>query len=696
MAYNDIDNERTIRVGDINDIPTPCPSDSAVLGRIDQYEIQRELGGGGFGTVFLAKDTTSDTVVAVKGLPPIVKNSGEELENIRRNFALVAKLTHTNIAKMLVLHPANCVWYANQDVRQKLRVSPGDYLMVMEFAPGATLSKWRQQFTDGKVPVARAIDIVRQIASALDYAHSRKIIHRDVKPANVMVETLEEGSETVRVLDFGLAAEVRSSVARISQEVRDKSGTRPYMAPEQWQGGRQGPATDQYALAALFHELVIGEVPFASVFETGDPLIMMNVVGRERFVAPKELPRHIRRALKKALSKKPENRFRTCGEFVKALQTGGRMWLLKCVMASLATAAVVAGVLFAARTSRVETIAPVTPAIPDPPTPIVETPAPVTPVITDPPAPIVETTLPVKPEIPDPPAPIVEAPVPVKPVITDPPAPIVETKVPVTPVVPVEVQPPSVPPVKPAIVKDEPMTVDELELLDTSALRAGTVKTLMTKSGLKFNLVWCPPGRFMMGSPINEHGRGKHEECAHEVVIENGFWIGQYEVSYALWLPLMENYRKGDHNKNVADQTMSPVWDISRNDCVEFTRRLNVENGTQGFRLPTEMEWEYACRSGTSTAYNFGDAATASDVTFDSRSPSMFGLHKPNAWGIYDMHGNIAEWCDTELKPGSNDYILKGGSWKSDTLEECRSASREILGGRRRPPSAGMRLCFQR
>ena len=659
MAYDDIDNERTIRVWDINDIPTPVTCDSEILGRIDQYEIQRELGGGGFGTVFLAKDTISDTVVAVKGLPPIVKNNREELENIRRNFALVGKLTHTNIAKMLVLHPAKCVEYANQDVKQKLRVSTSDYLMVMEYAPGATISKWRQQFPDGKVPVARAIDIVRQIASALDYAHSRKVIHRDIKPANIMVETTEEGSETVRVLDFGLAAEVRSSVARISQEVRDKSGTRQYMAPEQWLGGRQGPATDQYALAALFHELVVGEVPFASVFDTGDPVVMMNVVGRERFAAPRELPRHIRRALKKALSKKPQDRFRTCGEFVDALQTGGRKWLPICVLGSLAAVAAVASVLFAVRTSRVKTNAPVTSVIPGPPAPIVETP------------------------------------VPTKPVIPDPPVTMVETEVPVTPVVPADVQAPPVLPDKPVRVKDEPLTVDELERLDTSALSAGTVKTVMTKSGLKFNLVWCPPGRFVMGSPVGESGRGEHEDGAHEMEVEKGFWIGQYEVSYALWLSLMENYRKGDHNENVSDQTTSPVWDISRNDCLEFARRLNVENDTQGFRLPTEIEWEYACRAGTSTAYNFGDAATAGDVTFHSRLPSQFGLHKPNAWGIYDMHGNIAEWCDSEFQPGCGKYILRGGSWKSRTVEECRSASREIVGSNRRPPSAGMRLCFQ-
>ena len=181
MSYDDLDDECTMRGGG----PTATHENSGSLGRIDQYELTQELGGGGFGTVFLARDTISCTAVAVKGLPPIVKNSKEELENIRSNFAMVGKLTHTNIAKMLVLHPSKSVEYACEDVRQKLRVAPGDFLMVMEYAPGVTLSKWRQQFPDGRVPIPRAINIVRQVASALDYAHTRRIIHRDIKPANV-------------------------------------------------------------------------------------------------------------------------------------------------------------------------------------------------------------------------------------------------------------------------------------------------------------------------------------------------------------------------------------------------------------------------------------------------------------------------------------------------------------------------------
>ena len=291
-----------------------------ILAKIDQYELISELGGGGFGTVYLAKDTTSGVQVAVKGLPPFVKNNREELENIRENFALVSRLTHTNIAKALVLHPAKEVSYASDDTQQKLRVDANDFLMVMEYAPGVTLSKWRKQFPERRVPFPDAIAIVRQIASALDYAHGQRIIHRDIKPANAMIETQPDGKLIARVLDFGLAAEIRSSMGRVSREVHDTSGTRPYMAPEQWLGGKQGPATDQYALAVLFHELITGDVPFASVFDTGDPVVMMNVVGREPFVASADLPKTVRFALEKALAKPSENRFGSCAEFIAALE----------------------------------------------------------------------------------------------------------------------------------------------------------------------------------------------------------------------------------------------------------------------------------------------------------------------------------------------------------------------------------------
>ena len=184
MNENSIGNWKTI-------VDKPANGDS--LGRIDQYELIRELGGGGFGTVFLAKDTESEVDVAVKGLPPFVKNNREEMENIRSNFRLVHDLHHPHIAAALVLHPAKSVSYFAEDVKQKLRILAGDTLLVMAYAPGVTLSQWRKQFQENKVPLDKAIEITRQIADALDYAHERKVIHRDIKPANVMIETDSDG-----------------------------------------------------------------------------------------------------------------------------------------------------------------------------------------------------------------------------------------------------------------------------------------------------------------------------------------------------------------------------------------------------------------------------------------------------------------------------------------------------------------------
>ena len=270
MTKIDIENDITMR-----------PETVESLGRIDQYVLIRELGGGGFGTVYLAKDTVSGIEVAVKGLPPLVKNNLEELENIRRNFALVSRLHHPNIAAALTLHPVAKAVYSNRSDAEKMRVFGNDMLVVMQYAPGVTLSQWRKQFPGGKVPLKSALDIICQIADALDYAHREKILHRDIKPANVMIETDAVGNVTAQVLDFGLAAEIRSSMGRVSCEIRDTSGTRPFMAPEQWLGKEQGSATDQYALAVMFHELVVGRVPFASVFDTGDPVVMMNVIARE-------------------------------------------------------------------------------------------------------------------------------------------------------------------------------------------------------------------------------------------------------------------------------------------------------------------------------------------------------------------------------------------------------------------------------
>lgn len=291
---------------------------SGILARIDQYDLIRKLGGGGFGVVYLVRDTVSDVEYALKTLHPLLKTNAEELERVRENFKLTAKLLHPNIAAAHVLHKARDVEYFDKETERDLRVFPGDPVMLMSYAPGVPLSKWKHRFPNKIVPLETACEIAVQVAVALDAAHGEKIVHRDIKPGNLMVETRADGSLHVRVLDFGLAAEIRSSMSRISTEGGDTSRTRPYMAPEQWAGRRQDGRTDQYALACVLYEMLCGEVPLAGAFETGDGIVMSQAVANEMPEPIQGLDSGRNQILAKALSKNKEDRFPSCMAMMEA------------------------------------------------------------------------------------------------------------------------------------------------------------------------------------------------------------------------------------------------------------------------------------------------------------------------------------------------------------------------------------------
>ena len=287
-------------------------SGGAPIGRVDRYALLEELGVGGFGAVYRALDEVAGIEVAVKALPSVVSRNPDELEKVRENFKLVAKLRHPNIANVLHLHSVAMV---DPVAREVLGVSAGDHLMVMDYVRGKTITAWRREFPNEKIPVRKALRVCAQIADTLDYAHSQKIVHRDIKPANVIITP--EGD--VRILDFGLAAEIRSTISRISQGTGDTSGTPAYMAPEQWAGQRQGASADQYSLAVMFYEMVSGAVPFASAFASSSRLIMYHAVKTEVPEPLPELTRRQNRALRRALSKTARDRFPLGGDFISAM-----------------------------------------------------------------------------------------------------------------------------------------------------------------------------------------------------------------------------------------------------------------------------------------------------------------------------------------------------------------------------------------
>jgi len=263
---------------------------------LNRYRITGELGRGGMGVVFRCLDETTNIHVAVKCLPPELSYNTEEMEEVLDNFRLVHRLHHPHIAALMTLDKDDAT---------------GEYFLVMECVDGITLRRWRKQGEGGRRSLEEVLPILDQVASALDYAHSERIVHRDVKPSNIMLTAAGK----VKVLDFGLAAQIRTSLTRVSQVHYGTGGTAPYMAPEQWRGVSLGAATDQYALAVTAYELLAGRLPF----ENPDPVVLREAVLHEEPLALEDLPASAWAALARALRKEPEKRFASCAAFTAAL-----------------------------------------------------------------------------------------------------------------------------------------------------------------------------------------------------------------------------------------------------------------------------------------------------------------------------------------------------------------------------------------
>jgi formylglycine-generating enzyme required for sulfatase activity len=255
--------------------------------------------------------------------------------------------------------------------------------------------------------------------------------------------------------------------------------------------------------------------------------------------------------------------------------------------------------------------------------------------------------------------------------------------------------------------------------------RAGDPRTI---GGLP--LRWCPAGRFRMGSPPTEPERRPGEDQV-DVVLSKGFWIGQYEVTQGEWKQVVGAF-PGELTAGAGDDY--PVYTVNFAEAERFCQRLTgitrasgEVSGAWEFRLPTEAQWEYACRAGTTTATAFGDSLSSRQANFQGApynggdpGPSIgratrVGSYPPNPWGIFDMHGNEFEWCRdwyhfklpggvdpdlhdaestaTRSEHGDISRVRRGGCW-ADEGWPCRSAFRLRFEPERRHDHIGFRVAL--
>ncbi len=578
---------------------------------MDRYVVEGELGRGGMGVVYRCLDRIGKIEVALKALPPELSRDESAMEDIRDNFAIVERLTHSNIA----------------GVRQ-IEFDRGSetYYLIMELVRGTTLRNYmrRKRRAGDVITVEEIAPLLRQVASALDYAHSKRGLHRDVKPENIMIDEERD----VKLLDFRLSDKIRTSMSRVSRVSYEASGTGPYMSPEQWKAQRQGPASDQYALAVIAYEALSGELPF----ESGNIDILKKAILENDPLPIDDISSTAQKAISRAMSKDFRDRFSSCSEFVAAITSE-----------QYAGAGNTVEIRLNAEQERM----------------------------------LAERRVRVEPE-------------------------------------------------------RRPEPVKRIEQLRPVYDGTRTDVTELVVNGVKFEMVPIKAGSFMMGSPEDEEGR-VNDEILHHVSLTKDFYIGKYEVTQEQWQAVMgndipfssvlkritgdstplstalgnlfRNINAGTCNPSFFKGVKQPVERVSWDDAQGFIKKLNeqadVARSGMRFRLPTEAEWEYACRAGTNTPFSWGSTLNGDKANCDGSYPyntsakgvhlqqtSDVGSYPPNAWGLHDMHGNVYEWCEdwygsydtngvTNPKGPTSGHlrVLRGGGWSS-YARSCRSANR--------------------
>jgi len=645
----------------------------------ERHTLIRQLGRGGMGVVWLARDEKLEQEVALKFLPEVVALDAEAVRDLKRETRRALRLTHPRIVRIYdFIDDSRCAGIS------------------MEYVEGRTLASMKLDAASGCLSVAQLAPWVQQLCEALEYAHTEaQIVHRDLKPANLMLDA----KGALKVADFGISATLSDTTTRASKQA-SSSRTPVYMSPQQMMGEKPAATDDIYSLGATLYELLTGKPPFYS----GNVLLQV-----QNKVPPSLAARRVELGVESAeaipiaweetiaacLAKQSEDRPQSAAEVWKRLNgvgpdlasapgstVGPDLGRGRAALAARATAA--PPVLTSAPSNRfgLATVSPVKFAI----------------IFS-----LVEVAVLsawyfgiAQPE---------------------------QRRL-------AEQQ------------RQEEGLLAEVARLENArreaeqarrtgvvpaSLRRDTTTTTdgrsITISDLNLELVPISAGRFAMGSTKG----GADEQPMTQVEITRPYWLGKTEVTQGQWEAVMGS------NPSSFKGATRPVENVSYDDAVEFCRKLTERERAAGrlpsgyeYTLPTEAQWEYACRAGTTTAYSWGNefelgrcnvendpgsSETKNVATFERRglptdSTMPVGQFAANAWGLYDMHGNVWEWCRDWYGdyPGGTvadpmgpswgaDRVYRGGSLSS-TAAGCRSAYRGNVGPGCRSSYLGFRLAL--
>jgi serine/threonine protein kinase len=595
-----------------------------------KYTIENDIAQGGFGITYLARDENNQPVV-IKTLNETVQRRPDfaKLQQDFLNEAVkLAKCKHSHVVKVREVFPEGQLW-----------------CIAMEYIEGEHLADRVQRL--GVLPEAEALGYIEQIGEALTVVHQNGLLHRDVKPANIIVRYHKR--EAV-LIDFGIAREFMPDLTQIHT---------PYLshcfAPiEQYQTvAPRGAYTDVYALAATLYFLLTNRLPpVAPNRATGTVLKSPQQINSS-------ISDRVNQAILKGMELEPENRPQTMQEWLESLK--------------------------------------------EPPVVVV---APINnhPQINNNPQVNNNQQTLVKPSR----RKFIQTvgwmgaglgvTVTVGKLITD------TSREQSTSPKELSLQ----------TFNFETVTVDAKGTITNR--RNGEAKYFVEDlgNGVTLEMVQIPGGTFKMGSPQGEVGRNANENPQHQVTVPR-FFMGRYEVTQAQYQAIMGTnpaYFKGEK---------LPVETVSWNDAVEFCQKLSQKTG-RTYRLPSEAEWEYACRAGTTTPFSFGETITPDLVNYDGTSTyasapkgqnrqktTPVGSFPPNPFGLYDMHGNVWELCQDHyhdnyngaptdgrawVSDNTNFRLLRGGCW-GDYPKICRSASRYNYGREERayvPQVIGFRV----